>query len=57
MEIQPGMLFNNLLWIGFILIDLSLAVLGYRCFGKFGLYAIIVASVITANIQVIKTVR
>jgi len=57
MEIQPGMLFNNLLWIAFILIDLSLAILVYRFFGKFGLYAIIVASVITANIQVIKTVQ
>jgi len=57
MEIQPGMLFNNLLWIAFILVDLSLAVLVYRFFGKFGLYAIIVASVITANIQVIKTVQ
>jgi len=51
------MLFNNLLWIAFILVDLSLAVLVYRFFGKFGLYAIIVASVITANIQVIKTVQ
>lgn len=51
------MLFNNLLWIAFILVDLSLAVLIYRFFGKFGLYALIVASVITANIQVIKTVQ
>lgn len=51
------MLFNNLLWGGFILIDLSLAILLYRFFGKFGLYAIIVASTITANIQVVKTVQ
>lgn len=51
------MLFNNLLWAGFILVDLSLATLVYRFFGKFGLYAIIVASVITANIQVLKTVQ
>jgi len=50
-------LFNNLLWIGFILIDLSLIALIYRFFGKFGLYAVIVASVITANIQVLKTVQ
>ena len=51
------MLFNNLLWVGFILVDLSLATLVYRFFGKLGLYAIIVASVITANIQVLKTVQ
>ena len=57
MEIESGMLFNNLLWVGFIIVDLSLAVLIYRFFGKFGLYALIVASVITCNIQVIKTVQ
>ena len=51
------MLFNNLLWVGFVLIDLGLAVIIYRFFGKFGLYALIVASVITANIQVVKTVQ
>jgi len=51
------MLFNNLLWVGFILADLSLSILVYRFFGKFGLYALIVASIITANIQVLKTVQ
>ena len=51
------MLFNNLLWFGFILLDLSLTTITYRFFGKFGLYAIIVASVITCNIQVLKTVQ
>jgi uncharacterized integral membrane protein (TIGR00697 family) len=54
---ESEMLFNSLLWLGFILVDLSLAVLIYRFFGKFGLYAIIVASVITCNIQVLKTVQ
>jgi len=54
---DTGALFNNLLWVGFLLIDLSLAVVVYRFFGKFGLYALIVASVITANIQVVKTVQ
>lgn len=49
--------FNNLLWFGFILIDLSLAVLLYRLFGKFGLYTLIIASIITSNIQVLKTVQ
>ncbi len=50
-------LFNNLLWVGFILVNLAIAVLVYRRFGKVGLYVLIVASVITANIQVIKTVE
>lgn len=49
--------FNNLLWIGFLIIDLSLAVLIFRFFGKFGLYTLIVASVITCNIQVLKIVQ
>ena len=50
-------LFNNLLWIAFIVLDLSFAIVIYRFFGKFGLYVIIVASVITANIQVLKIVQ
>lgn len=54
---DTGVLFNNLLWIGFVLIDLSLAVVVYRFFGKSGLYVIIVASIIAANIQVVKTVQ
>lgn len=54
---ESEMLFNNLLWIAFIVIDLSFALIAYRFFGKFGLYTIIVASVITANIQVLKTVQ
>ena len=57
MEMETGILFNNLLWIGFVLITLSLTILVYRFFGKSGLYAIIVASVITANIQVLKTIQ
>jgi len=54
---ESEMIFNNMLWIGFIILDLSLALIVYRFFGKFGLYAIVVASVITANIQVLKTVQ
>lgn len=51
------MLFNNLLWIGFVLVDLGLVVVVYRFFGKFGLYTLIVVSTITCNIQVLKTVQ
>lgn len=54
---ESGILFNNLLWIAFIFIDLTLIVLVYRYYGKHGLYAVIVASVIVSNIQVVKTVQ
>lgn len=57
MDIGIGVPFNNLLWVTFVVVDLSLALLVYRLLGKVGLYAIIVASVITANIQVVKTVQ
>ena len=57
MEMESGMLFNNLLWIGFILLNLGLVTLVYRFFGKNGLYAIIVSSIIAANILVVKTVQ
>jgi len=54
---ESEMLFNSLLWFGFIIADLGLAVVIYRYFGKSGLYILIVASVITANIQVLKTIE
>lgn len=54
---ESEILFNNLLWIAFIILDLSFAIVIYRFFGKFGLYVVIVASVITANIQVLKIVQ
>ena len=56
-EMAPDMLFNSLLWVGFIFIDLGFVTLIYRFFGKTGLYTVIVASVIVANIQVVKTVE
>jgi len=48
--------FNNLLWGVFVLTALSLTVLVFRFFGRAGLYALVVAGVIVANIQVTKTV-
>jgi uncharacterized integral membrane protein (TIGR00697 family) len=56
LEIAPDTLFNSLLWVGFIFLDLGLVTLIYRFFGKTGLYVVIVASIIAANIQVVKTV-
>ncbi len=47
---------NNLLWAVFVLVDLAIAVAMFRCFGKQGLFVLVVASVIVANIQVTKTV-
>jgi len=57
MSLESAMTFNSLLWVGFILLDLGLVTLIYRFFGKTGLYVVIVASIITANIQVVKTVE
>lgn len=48
---------NELLWVVFILIDLSLAILVFRTFGRIGLYGIIVIDIILCNIQVMKVVR
>jgi uncharacterized integral membrane protein (TIGR00697 family) len=50
-------IFNIWFWFLFLFIDLSLAVLMYRLWGKKGLYTIIAASIIAANIQVVKTVE
>ncbi len=50
-------IFNIWLWFLFLFIDLSLAILMYRLWGKKGLYIIIAASIIVANIQVVKTVQ
>ena len=57
MPTESPITFNNLLWVGFILLDLGLVTIIYRFFGKTGLYVVIVASIITANIQVVKTVE
>lgn len=57
MPIELPITFNNLLWVGFILLNLGLVTIIYRFFGKNGLYVVIVASIITANIQVVKTVE
>ena len=49
-------MFNELLWIGFALLDLTLTLLVFRFFGRAGLFALIVMNVIICNIQVIKIV-
>jgi len=57
MEMDSAVISNSLLWTGFVLANLGLTLLVFRFFGRYGLYTIIVAAVITANIQVVKTVE
>lgn len=48
---------NELLWIGFALLDLTLVLLVYRFFGRTGLFGLVVFNLILCNIQVLKTVE
>lgn len=48
---------NELLWLGFMVLNFGLILLGYKLFGKKGLFAWIVLSAILANVQVLKTVE
>jgi len=48
---------NELLWLIFLLFDLSIVILAFRLWGRYGLYAMIAASVIICNIQVIALVK
>ena len=47
---------NEVLWILFMLVDLTVAVTLFRLFGKHGLYAVIVMNIILCNIQVNKLI-
>jgi len=48
---------NELLWLGFAVMDLSLVLIIYRFFGKAGLFGLIVFNLILCNIQVLKTIE
>ncbi len=48
---------NELLWLGFMLINFGLILLGYKLFGKKGLFVWIAISAVLANVQVLKTVE
>jgi queuosine precursor transporter len=48
---------NELLWIGFALINFGLVVVIYQYFGKTGLFAWITLAIILANIQVTKNIE
>lgn len=48
---------NELLWIGFAIINFGLVIFIYRFFGKTGLFAWITLAIILANIQVTKNIE
>jgi uncharacterized integral membrane protein (TIGR00697 family) len=48
---------NELLWLGFALLDLTMVVVLFRLFGRPGLFALIVFNLLLCNIQVLKTVE
>ncbi|MBC7189542.1 queuosine precursor transporter [Candidatus Aerophobetes bacterium] len=48
---------NEVLWIIFILVDLSLSVLAFYLWGKGGVYIMIAVATVICNIQVLKTVK
>lgn len=47
---------NEILWLIFLLVDLSLMLTAFRLWGKHGVYAFIGGSIIICNIQVLLTV-
>src|SRR6056297_3136439 len=52
-----GFVLNELIWIIFMIVDLSIALIVFRLFGKKGLFMLIAANIIICNIQVMKTVE
>jgi hypothetical protein len=47
---------NELLWIAFLLVDFTAALIVYRLFGRPGLYGLIVMNIIICNLQVMKMI-
>ncbi len=48
---------NELLWIGFLLLDLTMVLVVYRFFGRVGLFGMVVFNLILCNIQVLKFIE
>ncbi len=48
---------NELLWLGFMLVNFGFIILAYKLFGKKGLFVWIAISAILANVQVLKTIE
>src|SRR6056297_312653 len=52
-----GFVVNELIWLIFMIVDLSIALIIFRLFGKKGLFMLFAANIIICNIQVLKTVE
>ncbi len=48
---------NEMLWLGFAVLDLTMVLVVFRLFGRTGLFALIVLNLLLCNIQVMKTVQ
>lgn len=48
---------NEVLWICFLLIDFTAALVIFRLFGRYGLYGLIVMNIIICNMQVMKIIH
>ena len=49
-------MYNEAIWLLFIIFDLSAALLAIRLYGKVALYAIVIINIIVCNLQVLKLV-
>ncbi|MBO2520099.1 MAG: hypothetical protein CW349_10510 [Firmicutes bacterium] len=47
---------NELLWFGFMILDLTIVLALYWAFGRSGLYTAVITGTIVSNVQVVKTV-
>ncbi|MBU1248964.1 MAG: queuosine precursor transporter [Proteobacteria bacterium] len=48
---------NELLWLGFLLLDLVMVMVIYRFFGRVGLFGLVVFNLLLCNIQVLKLIE
>src|SRR6056297_2645159 len=54
---MEGFILNELIWVFFMIADLTIALFIFRLFGKKGLFMLIAANIIICNIQVLKTIE
>lgn len=57
LEFEPIIWSNIWWWVTFLIVELTVAIIMFKLWGKAGLYTALVASIIVANIQVVKTVN
>lgn len=54
---MPPSPFNELLFLGFLILDMTMVVVVYRVFGREGLFGYVVLAIIACNIEVLKLVQ